>query len=182
MRRALGAVLGCLMVAAGCRSSAARRPSTVVVADTTALPAIPVYEISPTNEARAAITAIRARDPLAGITSTRRITVTAANQDVRTLLLWLAEQAGASLVVSPDVNARVTVSFQDVPVVDAMRALMAEAGLSVLVGPLQAPWPPVVFYQLPVNVNLASPEVIAARFGVSLELARFIVESRVTPH
>jgi hypothetical protein len=55
---------------------------------------------------------------------------------------------------------------------------MAEVGLSVLVGPMQAPWAPVVFYQLPVNVDVASAEAIAKRFGVSLELAKFLVERR----
>lgn len=169
--------------AAACRPSAppATQPTAVaVVVDTTPLPTIPVYEIA-AGGSQATLTPLRARDPLAGVTSTKRITVTAANQDVRTLLLWLAEQANTSLVISPDVNARVTVSFRDVPVVDAMRAIMLEAGLSVLVGPMRAPWPPVVFYQLPVNVDTASAEAIAARFGVSLEMARFMVESRAQP-
>jgi hypothetical protein len=73
------------------------------------------------------------------------------------------------------------VSFRDVLVADALRAVIAEVGLSVLVGPMQAPWAPVVFYQLPVHVDVASAEAIAKRFGVSLELAKFLVESRVKP-
>lgn len=176
-----------LMVLAGFAALAACFPGsrgrgTVAVADTAALPPIPAYEITAGGDSgRLVLAPVRARDPLAGITSTTRISITAHNQDVRTLLLWLAEQAGTSLVISPDVNARVTVSFRDVPVADALRAVMAEAGLSVLVGPMQAPWTPVVFYQLPVNVNVASAEAIAARFGVSLELARFIVNSRPRP-
>lgn len=125
-----------------------------------------------------AITQTRSRDPLADITSIKRVTLTSDNADARTLLLWLAQQAGASLVVSQDVETRVSVSFRDVLVVDAMRAIMAEAGLSILVGAPTAPWSPVVFYQLPVDVDRASAEAIAARFGVSLELAKFIVESR----
>jgi hypothetical protein len=179
MRRALLLVTSCVAFAA-CRSGGpVNQPKPVVVADTAALPPIPVYEIATGAETGSPVLSpVRSRDPLAGIRSTKRITVTAQNQDVRTLLLWLAEQAGASLVISPDVNARVTVSFRDVPVVDALRAVMAEVGLSVLVGPMQAPWAPVVFYQLPVNVDVASAEAIAARFGVSLDLARFLVESR----
>jgi hypothetical protein len=178
MRIALLLVGGAVLAACSAKAPAGRT-TTVVVADTSALPVIPVYEIAAGSDTGALVLApVRSRDPLAGIRSTKLITVTAANQDVRTLLLWLAEQAGTSMVISPDVNARVTVSFRDVPVVDALRAVMAEVGLSVLVGPMQAPWAPVVFYQLPVNVNMASAEAIAARFGVSLELARFMVESR----
>ncbi len=163
-----------------CRVGApATGTAPVVVADTSALPAIPVYEIAAGVDAgRPVLSPVRTRDPLSGIRSTKRISITAQNQDVRTLLLWLAEQAGTSIVISPDVNARVTVSFRDVPVAEALRAVMAEVGLSVLVGPMQAPWPPVVFYQLPVNVDVASAEAIAARFGVSLELARFLVQAR----
>jgi methylglyoxal synthase len=38
-----------------------------------------------------------------------------------------------------------------------------------------------VFYQIPVNINQASAEAIVARFGVTLEMARWIVENRVKP-
>lgn len=170
------------MVVMGCRSAATTRVTRADTVKVAPLPTIPVYEIaSRTDTVAPRFAPSRTRDPLGHITSTRRVTITTSSQDVRTLLLWLAEQAGASLVISPDVRARVTVSFHDVPVVEAMRAVLAEAGLSVLVGPLEAPWPPVVFFQLPVNIETASAETIAARFGVSLELARFIVESRPKP-
>jgi hypothetical protein len=176
MRRPV--LLSGLLLMSACRFGAARQERTPAAA--APLPPIAVYEISaPRDSGGITLAPVRSRDPLAGIVSDKRITLTTANQDVRMLLLWLAEQAGASMVISPDVNARITVSFRDVSVVEAMRAVMAEAGLSVLVGPMEAPWPPVVFYQLPVNINTASAEAIAARFGVSLEMARFIVESRV---
>jgi hypothetical protein len=83
-----------------------------------------------------------------------------------------------SLVVSPDVTSRVSVHFENVQAHDAMRAIMAEAGLSVLTAPLQPNWPPVVFHQLPVNVNEVSAERIVERFGVSAEMAQWIVQSR----
>jgi len=143
------------------------------------LPPIPVYAIATrADTAGVTVAAAPSRDPFAQITSSKRVTLTSSNADARTLLLWLAQQAEANIVIAPDVQARVSVSFRDVPVVEAMRAVVAEAGLSVLLGPSQAPWPPVVFYQLPVNVETATAEVIAARFGVSAELAKFIVESR----
>lgn len=140
---------------------------------------IPVYELTqPAANAPYVVTRNPSRDPLAELGATKRVTLTTNGADARTLLLWLAQQAGVNLVVSPDVNARVSVSFTDVSAVDAMRAIMAEAKLSVLSSALQPPWPPVVFHQLPVNINTASAAVIAARFGVSDELAKWIVESR----
>lgn len=144
------------------------------------LPPLAVYEITPADSSRVQVSPAptTAPDPIAALGATRRVTLTANNADARTLLLWLAEEAGVSIVVSPDVTARVSVHFEDVQAHDAMRAIMAEAGLSVLTAPRLPKWPPVVFYQMPVNVNAATPEQIVVRFGVSAEMARWIVESR----
>lgn len=145
---------------------------------------IPVYEIAPgpTMDSPIALApAQRADDPLAALGATRRVTLTAANADARALLLALAREAGVNLVVSPDVAVRVNANFSDVPAADAMRAIIMEAGLSVLTTGPRSPWPPVVFYQLPVNIDRASVETIVARFGVSAEMARWIVESRAKP-
>lgn len=142
------------------------------------LPSIPVYEIRPTDEGVVAVEQAPERDPLGELASPRRVSITANNADARTLLLWLAQQAGVSLLVAPDVTARVSVAFTNVPAVDAMRAVIAQAGLSVLASAPQSPWPPVVFRQLPVNINQASVETIVARFGVTVEMAKWIVENR----
>jgi hypothetical protein len=143
------------------------------------LPVIPVYEITPSEDrVRMSIAPAPSRDPLGDFDSTKRISLTTNNADARTLLLWLAQQAGVSLVVASDVSSRVSVTFNNVPAVEAMRAIIAEAGLSVLMSGAQAPWPPVVFHQMPVNINEASAETIAARFGVTDALAAWIVESR----
>lgn len=146
------------------------------------LPPVSVYEITPTEDS-SRMTVSRApepspRDPLATLGATRRVTLTARNADARTLLLWLAQEAQVSLVVAPDVTSRVSVNFENVQAHDAMRAIMAEAGLSVLAAPRQPNWPPVVFHQLPVNVNEVSAERVVERFGVSAEMAKWIVESR----
>lgn len=171
-----------LLLVAGivaCRSSTAHEVATTPAPQ---LRPIPMYQIAPGGDSSVVeISRVESGDPLAQITSTKRITLTATGADARTILLWLAQQAGASLVISPDVHARVSVTFHDAPVVEAMRAILAEAGLSVLQGPPKSPWPAVVFYQLPLNVELASAEAIAARFGVSLDVARFIVENRPKP-
>ena len=145
------------------------------------LPAIPVYVIAPSDSGGVSITPMPSRDPLAELGATKRVSLTANNADVRTLLLWLAQQAGVGLVVAPDVNARVSVNFNDVPAYEAMRAIIAETGLSLLTSGLRSPWPPVVFFHLPVNVNEVNAEAIVARFGVSMEMARWIVESRPKP-
>ena len=145
------------------------------------LPNIPVYEITPSDTTGIAISRAPTRDSVAVLSTAKLVSLTATNAEARTLLLWLAQQAGVSLVIAPDVTARVSVSFTNVPAGEAMRAIMAEAGLSVLTSGLESPWPPVVFFQIPVNINQASAEVIVARFGVSLEMARWIVENRTKP-
>lgn len=166
----------CALAAASCR------PATPAGEPADPLPPISVYEITPTpDSARVTVSRVpqtSPRDPVAALGATRRVTLTASNADARTLLLWLAQEAGVSLVVAPDVISRVSVHFEDVQASDAMRAIIAEAGLSVLTAPRQPNWPPVVFYQLPVNVNGASAERIIERFGVSAEMAGWIVESR----
>ena len=158
------------------------RPATPVGEPAEPLPPISVYEITPAQDStRVTVSRVAQpslRDPLARLGATRRVTLTASDADARTLLLWLAQEAGVSLVVAPDVKSRVSVHFEDVQAHDAMRAIMAEAGLSVLTAPRQPNWPPVVFYQMPVNVNEVSAERIIERFGVSAELAQWIVESR----
>jgi len=145
------------------------------------LPDIPVYVINPNDSAGIVLTPSRSRDPIGEMRATKLVSLTANNADARTLLLWLAQEAAVSLVVAPDVTARVSVSFTNVPASEAMRAIIAEAGLSLLASGLQSPWPPVVFFEAPVNINQASAESIAARFGVSLEMAKYIVETRTRP-
>lgn len=176
----IGALLATLLVSC---SPFRREPAPAAVAQTQPMGPIPVYEIVPTPDVAGGISIAptRSQDPLAGLDATKRVTLSANNASARTLLLSLAREAGVSLIVSPDVTARVSVNFNDVPAAEAMRAIITEAGLSVLTAGLQSPWPPVVFYQLPVNVNQASAETIVARFGVSAEMAKWLVESRPKP-
>lgn len=107
----------------------------------------------------------------------RLITVSAVNADVRPLLIGIAREAGIDLVVTSDVNKRVSINLRDVPVSEAIAAIASAADLTLGV-PRQRDLPAVVFYQLPVDINKESAATIAARFGVTLELAKFIVESR----
>ena len=109
----------------------------------------------------------------------RPFTLTARDVDVRQLVHLLAEAAGVAIVLPPNVQGRVDVSFQNVPARQALMYVLEQAGLITPDRSARAPWGPVVFYPLPVNVNYASADVIQARFEVSRELAEFIVRSRV---
>ena len=145
------------------------------------LPDIPVYVIAPSDSAPLALAPTRSRDPIGELGADRIVSLTANNAEARTLLLWLAQEAGVNIVIAPDVTARVSVNFNGVRAGDAMRAIMAQAGLAVLAPAAHSPWPPVVFFQRPVNINESDPEAIMTRFGVSLEMAKWIVESRTRP-
>jgi hypothetical protein len=107
----------------------------------------------------------------------RLVTISAVNADVRPLLIGLARENGIDLVVTSDVNRRVSVNLKDVTAMEAIVAIASAADLAIAL-PRQRELPAVVYYQLPVDVNKESAATIAARFGVSLELARFLVEAR----
>ena len=139
------------------------------------LPALTVDFAAPPAPERQAVTAA---DPLASIPQGSPITLAARNVDVRVLLLALAEQAGISLVIDPSIESRTTVNFTNVPAAEALRAVLASANLGVVTGPPPLPFGPTVFYTIPVNIDEASAELIQARYRVSPELARWIVESR----
>jgi hypothetical protein len=142
------------------------------------LPEIPIYVITPVDSSGMTIAPARSADALSRLGAAKRVSLTSTDANARTLLLWLAQEAGISLVVAPDVNARVSVSFNNVPANEALRAVIAEAGLSLLAPGSESPWPPVVFFQLPMNINELNADAIVARFGVSEEMAKWIVESR----
>lgn len=102
----------------------------------------------------------------------------ATNADVRTLLVAVAREAGLNLIIDGDVRARVTVALTDVPAAVAIRTIIESAGLAIASPSMTKAVTAIVFYQMPVNIDRASAATIAARFGTSIELADFIVESR----
>jgi hypothetical protein len=107
-----------------------------------------------------------------------RVTLTAVNQDVRTLLPALAAASGVNLVMGPDVRGTVTVHLVDVPADEALRAVIAAAGLSIDNPAALRPWGPTVFHQPPLNLNTATVEEIKARFNVSTKVAETIIAAR----
>jgi hypothetical protein len=111
-------------------------------------------------------------------TNTNRITLTATNANVREVLPALAAAAGISLVMTPEVTGRISLYLRDVSPLDAMRAVIDQAGLTVGENVIPVPYGPVVFFQLPVNVNTASAPVLKARFGISDSTANWLVRAR----
>ena len=116
--------------------------------------------------------------PFAGVSSPKLITVNAVDADARNLLISIAQEAGINMVVSSDVRSRITVRFFKIPAMEAVQAIILQAGLQVAEPAMSGAAPAVVFYHLPINVNEASRETIEARFGVSSEMAKWIVDNR----
>jgi len=108
----------------------------------------------------------------------KRITLNAVDADARSLILAIAKEADLNIVVSSDVKSRVTIAIKDVPAMEAIESVIEAAGLQLSTSTKSAMLPAVVFYQIPLDVNKASAEAIVARFGVSREMADFIVASR----
>ena len=115
---------------------------------------------------------------LAALERGERVTLTARDADLRALLAALAQAAGVSLVVSPEVQGRITVHLEDVAAREALETVILESGHTIA-RPLTAPWGPVVFYVAPGNIDTMTAAEIQAHFGVSEEMARFIVRARV---
>lgn len=112
------------------------------------------------------------------VTSGRpRVTITADNADAREVLLAIARVGEIDVVVSSEIRTRVTAHLIDVPAEQAIQAIADVTGLGIL-RPAAPGSATVVFFQPPVNVNRARAETIASRFGVSNELAKFVVESQ----
>lgn len=108
----------------------------------------------------------------------QRITLNSTNADLRDLLPLLANAAGVNLVMGPEVRGRVSVRFQDVNAIDALNAVIEQAGLVVGNPNAETPWARPVFYDLPVNINLASAPTIRARFDVTQRLSEWVVKGR----
>jgi hypothetical protein len=102
-------------------------------------------------------------------------------QDVRLVLAYLADQGKLSLIYSPEINKKVRLQLHDMPVSQALQAVLAASGLMLenLNGAKTSePTSSVVFYQLPVNVDSLSVEAIMKRFGVGRTAAELIFQSR----
>lgn len=144
-------------------------PTTPLPGNPSGLPALPTLPAGELVEQRVAPPRVENLG--------QRISVRAIDADARALLIGIAREAGINLVVTSDVRQRVSINLVDVPAIQAIEEIARAANLTVGT-PENRALPAVVYYQLPVNVNNASAETISKRFDVSLELARWIVESR----
>lgn len=109
-----------------------------------------------------------------------RVTITADNVDAREVIMAIARVGGLDVVVSAEIRSRVTAHLIDVPADQAIQAIADVNGLGVL-RPAAPGGSTVVFLQPVVDVNRASAETVASRFGVSRELAKFVVETQPPP-
>ena len=164
-----GRVTLVVLVAMACaqprpRPAPAPTPQPVILPE---LPAVPVQTIIADSSASGAADSRGAR-----------ITLTSANADLRDLLPLLASAAGVNLVMGPEVQGRVSVKFQNVRAIDALNAVIEQAGLVVGNAGPDLPWMKPVFYDLPVNVNFASASTIRARFELTQALSDWIVKAR----
>lgn len=134
------------------------------------LPSPPIVSPAPgTPESRAV---------LASSASTRRITVTADEADVRQVIMGIANATGVNVIVSPHVTGRVSARLYDVSGEEAIQAVADVAGLSVMRPSAAQDGHTIVFRQTPLNINEASSAEISARFDVSGEMARWIAENQ----
>ena len=159
---ALLVALGCVLQPALPRPVPQPAPAPVSVVE---LPPIPVQSIVGDSALRV--------QPVGS-----RITLTSSNADLRDLLPLLATAAGVDLVMGPEVRGRVSVRFQNVRAIDALMAVIEQAGLTVGETWPDTPLMKPVFYDLPVNVNFASAATIRARFDVTPRLAEWLVKGR----
>lgn len=103
--------------------------------------------------------------------------------DVRQVLAFLADKGKLNLVFAPGIEKKVRLQLRDVPVSEALQAVLAAAGLtleSTNGAPALTPSTSVVFYQLPVNVDSLPADAIMRRFGVGRVVADLIVQSRMS--
>jgi len=105
------------------------------------------------------------------------------DEDVRPLLEIVARAGGYRLVYPTSFNRPVRVTLTNVPVSVALATLLEAAGLTLesATAGVQPATRPVVFYELPVNVDSLPAEAIVKRFGVGPAIAEMIVISRGKP-
>lgn len=173
-----GQKIAALFVAGTFAACAPPRPAVIIRTVPASAPTVPEPSVLRVDQVIVpAKPALPTRGPQPA--STNRITLTATNANVRELLPVLAGAAGISLVMGSDVRGRVSVNLRDVPAMDALRAVIEEAELTVGMNGIPIPFGPVVFYELPVNINTASAVTIKERFDVSTVVAEWIVRARI---
>lgn len=171
-------VLVSVVTAAGCRQTPP--PATV-----SRPPVVPQQQISPPA------TVIERREGVPQLLSTKldtaaeehvQVETYGREVDVRDILTFLGQRAGLKFVYAPEINRKIRVSMNDVPLSQAITTVLALANLTLEGSNIPGHHPPttsVVFYELPVNVDSLSVDAIMKRFGVGRSVAELLVESRM---
>lgn len=118
----------------------------------------------------------------ADVASEVRVTVDTHGRetDVRDILGFLGQTAGVNFLFSPQANKKIRITLTDVPLSQAIEAVLSVAGLTLEGTTSTKPpaMPGVVFYQIPVNIDSLSAESIMKAFGVGREVAELLVQAR----
>lgn len=146
------------------------------------LPELPATQLAP--PVVVPISAGVMRDGAAASEPRVNIDTHSRDDDVRPLLEFVARAGGYRLIYPTNLNRRVRVSLNDTPVSVALATLLEAADLTLeptTPGTQPPSTRPVVFYELPMNVDSLSAHAIIKRFGVSPAVANMIVTSRGKP-
>lgn len=175
----LGAVAALTVGVTCARFRQEERPVMISRAPAT-LPDLPTAQLAPpavaqaTGASQGAIPDT-AREPHVDIDTHGR------DEDVRPLLEFVARTGGYRLIYPVGEAHKVRIDLNNVPVSVALTSLLDLANLkleSTTPGAQPALNRPVVFYELPVNVDSLSVDAIVRRFGVTRAVAEMIVDSR----
>lgn len=174
--RVIATATALVVGAAACRSAgiSTARPS--------APPALPPSVAAPVMTSTAQNTAQPVADEDTAHEQHVTIDTYGRDMDVKQVLDFLARQGHVSLVYSPDIQQKVRLQLNDVPVSVALQTVLTMANLTLqsTTEPPKAPGSTsVVFYELPVNVDSLGVDAIMKRFGVGRGIAELIVKSRV---
>jgi hypothetical protein len=172
----------CVVVTAALSLACQRTPPALMTTSSPATVASAPPQLSPPGD----LTVPLSQAPRPAAATEERITIDThgADIDVRQALSFIASRSGFSLVYSPEINKKVRLQLVDVPVSDALQAVLSVAGLTLESTTPKARVPgssSVVFYELPVNVDSLSADAIMKRFGVGRAIAELLVQARSKP-
>ncbi len=169
-------------VAAIATAVACHHPAPTPIRPATAAPVLPPTTVAPTMRSSTAMRSSAAAPE--DTSSEQHVTIDThgTSLDVRQVLDFLANEGHFSLVYSPEIDKKVRLQLNNVPVSVALQTVLTMANLTLesTTEPPKAPGSTsVVFYQLPVNVDSLSVDGIMQRFGVGRAIAEMIVKNRV---
>ncbi len=167
-RLSLGGIVAAISI--GCHRSA-----PPVAAEPAAAPRLP--------SVRLATAPVLSVLPDTNVAPEARVTLITGDHDmdVRQALEYIAKRGGYGLAISPTLKSRIRLNLVDVPVSEALRAVLTQANLRLATGAadIDVAWnPSLVFYQLATNIDSLSVDAMMKRYGITREIAEVIVSAR----